>query len=379
MAKRKPTRSKKPATRKPAKKAKQAKKLARKPIKKVAAKPKKATGGPPHEMPPQALLMQGLFGFMVTKGLSAVASLDVADALKGGPLYYTDLATTVGADNRALHRTMRMLSSVGVFTEVKPGTFANNLVSELLRGDVPGNMRDMAVMITSESHWQPWGRYHETLRSGKSGPQHAFGEDVFTWFQREENKAEWEIFNRAMTSFSGGTAPLVAQAYDFSRFKTIVDVGGGHGLLLKTILDSAPNARGILYDLPGVVEGASDLGSRIETQAGSFFDSVPAGADCYVMKHIIHDWSDDQCRQLLKNVASAMDAKGRVVVVDSVMPETPEPHPAKFMDVNMLAMTEGGCERTEREFAELFASAGLKLAAIHSTPGPMCVVEAVKA
>jgi hypothetical protein len=372
-----------PAKRKPAKKKakKPAKKVAKKATKKASKPARKAAKlAPAHDAPPpQAQLMQGLFGFMVTKGLSAVASMDVADALKGGPMYYTDLATIIGADQRALHRTMRMLASVGVFAETSPGTFGNNPVSDLLRSDVPGNLRDMAVMITSESHWLPWGRYHDTLRSGKSGPQHAFGEDVFTWFQREENKAEWDIFNRAMTSFSGSTAPLIAQTYDFSKFSTIVDVGGGHGLLLRTILETAPAARGILYDLPGVVDGADTLGGRIECKAGSFFDSVPAGADCYVMKHIIHDWSDEQCVQLLRNVANVMDPKGRVIVADTVMPESPEPHPAKFMDVNMLAMTEGGCERTEREFAALFKSAGLKLAAIHPTPSPVCVVEAAKA
>ncbi|MCZ7605354.1 MAG: hypothetical protein M5U25_04645 [Planctomycetota bacterium] len=202
---------KKPA-KKPARKA--AKKPSRKPVKKAAKKPaKKASkkpaikpaGGPP-PIPPQMHLMQGLFGFMVTKAISATAALNVPDALHGGPLYYTNLASVVGADQRALHRTMRMLSSAGVFAEVAPGTYANTPVSDLLRTEHPASMRDMAVMITSDSHWLPWGKLEEVLRTGESGPRHAFGVDVFTWFQAEENRGQWEIFNAAMTSFSSSTA-----------------------------------------------------------------------------------------------------------------------------------------------------------------------------
>ena len=322
--------------------------------------------------------MQALFGFMVTKSLSAVAALDVADALRDGPTYYTDLAGRVGADQRALRRVMRLLASAGIFAEPEPGTYALTPVSELLRSDVPTSMRDMAVMITSDSHWQPWGRLVETLRSGKSGPQHAFGVDVFTWFQQDENQHEWAIFNAAMTSFSKGTSHAVAESYDFSGFRRIVDIGGGHGWFLKTVLSNAPDATGVLFDLPDVVAGSADVGDRIESVGGSFFEAVPDGGDCYTMKHIIHDWGDDQCRVLLANVAKAMAPAGKVLVIEAVMPDSAEPHPAKFMDINMLAMTEGGCERTEKEFGALFASAGLELRAIHPTPSLVSVVEAVK-
>lgn len=327
---------------------------------------------------PQEQLFQALFGFMVTKCLSAVAAHNVADALKDGPLYYTMLAAATGTDQRALHRVMRMLSGLGLFAEVEPGTYALTPASELLRSDHPQSMRGMAVMITSESHWQPWGRMEDTLRTGESGPRHAFGMDIFTWFQQDGNRGQWEIFNAAMTSFSGGVAQAVADSYDFSGFRHLVDIGGGHGYFLRTLLSRAPAARGTLFDLPGVIAGApSD--ARIETVAGDFFAGVPAGGDCYTLKHIIHDWSDDHCRRILQHIATAMRQEARVLVCETVMPETPEPHPAKFMDVNMLAMTEGGCERTEREFAALFASAGLRLHAIHPTPSPISIVEAVRA
>jgi hypothetical protein len=322
--------------------------------------------------------MQSLFGMMVTKSISAVAELGVADALKGGPLYYTDLAEAVGADQRALHRVMRMLGGVGIFAEPQPGTFALTPVSDLLRSDAPGSLRGVAVLLTARSHWEPWGRLGDVLRTGESGAWHAFGTDAFTWFQAAENKTEWEIFNAAMTSLSLGTARAVVESVDFSQFESIVDVGGGHGHLLNTILAAAPDAVGAVYDLPGVVDSALPL-DRIQFVGGDFFTGVPAGGDCYVMKHILHDWSDAQCVTILSNIAQALTASGRLFVVETVMPESPEAHPAKFMDVNMLALTEGGCERTGVEYAALFQKAGLKLVRIHSTQSPASVIEAKKA
>ena len=332
-------------------------------------------------VPPEGQLLHTLFGFMVARGVAAVAELNVADVLSDGPLSYTELANAVGADHGALHRVMRMLAASGVFDEPEPGMFAVNAVSELLRSDTPTSMRDLAVMITSESHWVPWGCLTDTLRSGESGPQHAFGTDVFSWFQRGENKDEWELFNAAMTSFSAATSRAVAESYDFSGRSRIIDIGGGHGFLLRTILAKAPDAQGVLFDLPGVVEGVDreELGNRIELVGGDFFEAVPEGGDCYTMKHIIHDWGDDACRTLLGNIASVMKPGGTVLVVETVMPDGAEPHPAKFMDVNMLVMTEGGCERTEKEFAELFESSGLALKTIHTTKSPVSVIEAVKA
>lgn len=396
MAKKKSVRGKgaKKDSRKPVKKAGK-KKSARKPARakaprkaaKTAARkaPRQSTRKPegpppgPSQLPPEMVVMQTMFGFMLTKGLGTAATLGIADALKGGPLYYTDLASVVGADQRALHRVMRMLAGSGIFAEVKPGTFANNPVSELLRTDHPQSMVGMARMICGESHWQPWGKLEHTVRTGRSGAYHAFGEEIFTWFQKPENKDEWEVFNQAMTSMSLGQAPLIAESYDFSRFKKIVDIGGGHGHLLKQVIGKAPAAQGVLFDMPDVVAGA-DLPENIQRAGGDFFAAVPEGGDCYLLKAIIHDWSDDHCRKILGNIARAMDPQGRVLLFETVMPEEPGPHPAQFADVNMLAMTDGGCERTPTEFAQLFAAAGLQLAGITPLPdGWTNIIEARKA
>lgn len=336
----------------------------------------------PHtDPPPEAQVLQSLFGFMLTKSVSAVADLGVADELAAGPVSIADLASAVGAHERSLYRVMRTLTSTGMFAESEPGVFGLTPVSELLRSDVPNSMRDLASLITAESHWLPWGRFTDTVKSGESGAQHAFGTDIFSWFQRPENAHQWEIFDAAMTSFSSTTSDAVTESYDFGGFKRVVDVGGGHGYFLKAVLSGAPDAAGVLFDLPGVTDRADRdmLGDRIEVVGGDFFEAVPAGGDCYTMKHIIHDWGDEQCRVLLGNIAEAMDPAGTVIVVETVMPEGAEPHPAKFMDINMLAMTEGGTERTEKEFAELFRSAGLALKAVHPTASPVSVVEAVRA
>ena len=327
---------------------------------------------------PQEVVMQTVFGFMASKALTVAAELGVADALADGPVYYTDLAAAVGADQRALHRLLRLLSSVGIFAEPEPGLFALNSAAELIRKDHPESMRDMAVMITADSHWGPWSKLGETVRTGESGPQHAFGTDIFTWFQQPENAEQWEIFNAAMTSFSQGIGEQVAAAMDFSGFRTIVDIGGGHGHLLRKILEAAPDSKGVLFDLPGVVEGADAeaLGERVGIVGGNFFERVPEEGDAYVLKHIIHDWSDEQSVTILRNIAAAMDPDGRVLIVEIVMPDEGHPHPAKFMDVNMLAMTEGGCERTEAEYAALLEAAGLQLVDIHPTAGIASIVEA---
>lgn len=381
-------------------------KTAKKPVKKTPNSTKKAPKAvgkksPPHKAvskakapskgvaaparseapPPEMLLFQSLFGFAATKMVSAAAKLDIADQLANGPKYYIDIAKSIGANQKAVHRLMRALASMGVFAETAPGTYALTPVSQLLRSNVPGSMRDMAVMITSPSHWLPWGKLEDTIKKGISVADEVFGKPLWDYFR--DNEEEGRIFNAAMTSFSGMTAAAVAQTYDFNRFSKIVDVGGGHGLLLATLLNSAPVARGVLYDLPQVTKDAGPLltgvSDRVEIIGGSFFDSVPEGGDCYVLKHIIHDWDDDRCVQILSNIRKAMRPDARVLVLDALMPDDVCEHPAFFMDMNMLAMTPGGCERTRAQFAELFNRSGLRLHGITLTPADVAIVEGVAA
>lgn len=264
------------------------------------------------EMAPQARLLQVVFGGVLTRGMTTIAELGVPDALADGPKPIEELAETVGANTDFLNRVMRTLVSAGIVEEPSPDTYAQTPVSDLLRRDHPASLRDLAILFTAQSHWDPLGRLPDAVRSGKSAVSQTFGVEMWDWFQRPENGGEWNLFNAAMTSFSSGTSIAVAQSYDFGRHQRIVDVGGGHGFLLQTVLAKAPSARGVLCDLPGVVGGADReaLGDRIECFGADFFETVPEGGDCYLLKHIIHDWDDARCRRLLSNIAGAMAPTG---------------------------------------------------------------------
>jgi hypothetical protein len=332
-------------------------------------------------MAPPERVLQVLFGCVLTRCMTTIAELEVPDVLASGPQPIDELATKVGANRDFLNRVMRTLVSAGIVDEPTPEVYAQTPVSDLLRRDHPASMRDLSLLFTAQSHWDPLRRLPDAVRSGRSGVSHAFGVEMWDWFQRPENRGEWDLFNAAMTSFSSGTSIAVAQSYDFSRHQRIVDVGGGHGFLLRTVLAAAPAATGVLCDLPGVVAGADPktLGDRIECFGADFFETVPEGGDCYLLKHIIHDWDDARCQKVLTNIARAMSPTGRVLVVDMVVPDERRPHPSYFLDMNMMAQTVGGRERTRTEFGSLLAAAGLKLEAIHPTPGPVSVVEGSKA
>lgn len=340
-----------------------------------------ARGSKPQAVPPAQAVMHLLTGYWLSMAVSTAAKLGVADKLAAGPMYYVDLAAAVGAQTKTLHRLMRALASVGVFAEPAPGRYALTPISQILRAGVPGSMRDMAVMLTTPSHWLPWGRLDESVIKGISVAEDVFGKPLWDYFRENPDEGAW--FNAAMSNFTAMTGQAVTAVYDLSECECIVDVGGGHGLLLATLLRAAPASRGVLFDLPQTVAGAGaffeDISSRVEVVGGDFFKAVPAGGDCYAMKHILHDWSDDQCVQILANIKRAMAPEGRVLVVESLVPETPGPHLAHLMDLNMLAMTPGGCERTESEFAALFARAGLRLHEVVPTQSPVSVIVATRA
>jgi hypothetical protein len=210
----------------------------------------------------------------------------------------------------------------------------------------------------------------------------AYGKPIFDLFAERPEQAE--TFQRAMSGGSANAAQSILASYDFSGIERLADLGGGHGLLLASVLQRYPDMQGMLFDLPEVVAGVPDdrlaaSGGRLRVEAGSFFERVPQGCDAYMMKHIIHDWSDEHCRTILKLIRAQLPSHGRLLVCELVMPEEPGPAPAKMLDIEMLVMTVGGKERTPAEFGELFASAGLKLGRIVTTPTPICVVEALPA
>jgi SAM-dependent methyltransferase len=243
---------------------------------------------------------------------------------------------------------------------------------------VPGSLRNAVIMVGDPEHYRAWGELEFSIRTGQPAFDHAFGVGVFDYFATHPEAAA--VFDAAMTDFTDSQG--VAAAYDFSAAGTVVDVAGGHGSLLAAVLRANPTVKGILFDLPHVIDRArtrgflgGDLESRARSESGSFFETVPGGGDLYLMKHIIHDWDDDHCLRILANCRRAMNPGGRVVVVDAVIPPGNDPHPAKFGDLNMLVMTHGGKERTEEEFRTLFQQAGFQLTNIVPTRALVCCIE----
>ncbi|HET6575432.1 MAG TPA: methyltransferase [Fimbriiglobus sp.] len=336
------------------------------------------TASPDQTPPPGAALTQLVFGFSVSMSLSAAAKLRLADKLAEGPQSVADLARTTKTHAPSLYRMLRALASVGVFVEQPDGRFAQTPMSELLRTGVRGSLRGIADFSGSEWSWKAWGAFLHSIRTGETAFDHVFGEPCFDYLAKHPDESA--VFNEAMTGFSSNDAPAVAEAYDFSKFGTVVDVGGGHGVLLTTILKAFTTVRGVVYDAPHVVEGAKEairaagLADRCRTEGGDFFKAVPAGGDAYLMKHIIHDWPDDRATTILKNCRKAVNPGGKLLLVEAVIKPGNEPDLGKLIDLEMLVLPSGR-ERTEVEYAKLFAGAGWRLTRVVPTNSPMQVVE----
>jgi hypothetical protein len=262
-----------------------------------------------------------------------------------------------------------------VFEEAPGQRFALTPVGELLKSDAPGSLRYPAMFFGDEWSTRAYQYIVDCVRTGADGVTRAYGKHAFEFLADHPDQAE--TFHRAMSSFSAIDSESILDAYDFSGIRRLADVGGGHGALLTAILQRYPQMEGVLYDLPEVVQGANLTGydNRVRVESGSFFEKVPGGCDAYLMKHIIHDWGDEQCRTILSLMRQQLPHHGRVLVCEMVVPADPGPAPAKMLDIEMLVMTVGGKERTVEEFGTLFTSAGLRLGRVVATKSPICVIE----
>jgi len=333
------------------------------------------------QLPPEAVLPQMILGGLMQKSIWVAAKLGIADLLREKPQTAEELAAATNTDAPSLYRVLRLLASTGIFAENSDGKFNLTPIAELLRSDTPNSMRDYAIMMGEDWIWQAYGELMYSVKTGGIAHDKVQGMSSFEFF--EKNEEVGKIFNRAMTNLSLLSAPAIVEAYDFSSINKLVDVAGGHGLLLAAILKANPHLQGVLFDLPFVIENAGELlesegvAARTEKVSGDFFESVPAGADAYLMKHIIHDWNDERSVKILQNIYRAMNDDGKVLIVEMVVPVGNEPSPAKGLDLVMLTV-EGGKERTEKEYRELLAAAGLRLSRVIPTRSPYSIVEAVK-
>jgi hypothetical protein len=331
-------------------------------------------------MPPGAAILNFITGMWTAQALAAAAGLGVADHLADGPKTADQLAPAVNADAPSLYRLMRALSSVGIFAMSSEGRFSLTPLGDVLRSNVPGSMRSMLIAQMAPGHWLPWGKLETCVRTGKPVSEAALG--MSAWEHYKRNPEEGNHFAAAMTAMSSTAMQAVLVAYSFAGATKVVDVGGSHGSVLAAVLQCEPSARGVLFDLPHVVEGAVPLlestgvAGRVERVAGSFFESVPKGGDVYLLKHILHDWPDDDCVKILRNIATAMAPGGRVAVIEFLIADSVPM--ATLMDLNMMVLV-GGKERTSEEFGALFAKAGLRLASVTPTASPFAVLEARRA
>jgi hypothetical protein len=333
---------------------------------------------------PQETMLSLLTMHWVSQMLFVVAKLGVADALAEKPQTVDVIAKRVGAHAPYLRRVLRALASVGVFAEDARGRFRLTPLAQTLRSDKPGSLRDFALMIDDDYNWKSWTRLSDAVESGASPFERAFGVPIFAYLQQHPDKER--AFAASMASISGSENTAVARAYAFGRFARLIDVGGAHGHLLTTILRRHRKVKGVLYDQPQVVASAAssgfidaaDVRDRCEVAGGSFFEAVPAGADGYIMKYILHDWDDEKCLRILGHCRDAMTPEGRILVVDHVIPQGNGANWAKLLDVNMM-VGPGGQERTREEFRALFARVGLRLARVIPTACPLSILEAVRA
>jgi hypothetical protein len=320
-------------------------------------------------------------GYMASAALYVAVTLNVADQLSGGPKDVADLAQTTGADEDALYRILRLLASLGVFADAGPRRFKLTPSADMLRKDVPGSLHGMALFLPDPFHFRAYADLMHSVMTGKPATDKALGMPIFEYLAK--NPEYSEVFNAAMTALSAPVVGAAIEAYDFSTIGTLVDVAGGHGEVLMSILKACPDVRGILADVGHVIEGAkpriaaAGLSNRCEAVAIDFFKSVPAG-DAYIMKHIIHDWDDERASIILGNIATAMGTKrGRVILLEAVIRADAEPDFGKFIDIEMLALP-GGRERSADEFKALFARSGFEMTKIVPTKSPLSVVEAIR-
>jgi hypothetical protein len=328
--------------------------------------------------PPYAVMIELILAQWVSFAISAASKLGVADQLESGPKTTNELAAQLKVHEDSLYRLLRALAGNGIFHEGAGRMFSQTPLSELLRTNARPGLRYAAVMLLDDWHHKAFQAICESIETGRTAPETVFGMGLFEHLHK--NPGEADNFNKGMTDLSSGEAPAVVASYDFSGCEHIVDVGGGMGGLLAAILESAPKLRGTVFDQPSVIEQAekapilAPFAGRCQLTGGSFFEGVPAGADAYIMKHIIHDWDDARSTQILVNCRKAMRPKGKVLVVDRVIGAPNQPDPKKYFDLAMLVLP-GGRERDEGEWRALFAASGFRLERIIPTPAPHSILE----
>lgn len=328
-----------------------------------------------------------MFNLIMGRGichlLYVAAKLELADHLKHGPRTVEELAAAAEVQATALYRVLRALASVGIFAETTNKRFKSTPLAATLQKAAPGSMHAAALLWEQKFLEEGWAQLLYGIKTGEIPFYKAHGVSYFDYLVKHPE--DLKVFGETMTSVSSNENPAIAAAYKFTGIRTLVDVGGGNGSLLATILKANPKLKGVLFDLHSVTTRARQdqhvtakgIAERCTLESGNFFEAVPKGGDAYLMKRTLHDWDDDRCAKILANCRDAMNQKGKVLVVDAVIAPGNEPDRGKLLDIQMLVI--GGRERTKQEFSTLFKQAGLKLTRVLPTKCPLSILEAVRA
>jgi hypothetical protein len=336
-----------------------------------------APAGPP----PQVAMFQIMNGMWVSQIASAFAQLAIADFIATGIFEVDALAEEASADPSALYRLLRAAATIGLCVETSPKRFALTPVGETLRTNRPGSMRDILLAETAPGHWLPWGRLVDSVRTGKPMTTETLGMDAWDYYAK--NAEEGHCFARGMSNLSAVASEQVLAVYDPGDVKRVVDVGGSEGMMLRGLLRRVAEAHGVLFDRADIIHFArhaiaeSGFADRVELIGGDFFKEVPKGGDLYIVKHILHDWNDAQCDVILKNIHVAAAPGSRLMIVEMLLPDQPQPSPVTLMDINMMVMV-GGRERTVADFHAMLSRCGYTLDRVVPTTGMFNVLEATR-
>lgn len=335
------------------------------------------------ETPASLALMQMITASFISQAIYIAAELSIADLLKDNPKTVDELAEATGSKATNLYRVLRALASVGIFSEVTPKKFALTETAKYLQTDIHGSLRSLAMMMGDSWHWHCWGDILNVVKTGQPALQKLYQvNNAFEYLA--QNPVSQAIFNDTMTSYNQSFVnPAIVESYNFQDINNLVDIGGGHGSLIASILKSNQHLNGVLFDLPSVVINANKLlvdeqvSNRCKISAGDFFTSVPAGGDAYILSRVIHDWDDYHAAKILSNIRQVISKTGKLLLAETVIPEANAPHFSKLLDIELMMAFPPGQERTKEEYEKLLQSAGFQLTQVISTDFAVSIIEAM--
>lgn len=328
-----------------------------------------------------SVLLDMMAGKWAAQAISAAAKLGIADLLKDGSRPCAEIAAKIGASEDGAYRLLRALAGINLLSESDNRSFALTDLGKYLRSDVTSSVSGYAQFLGHDLTWRPWGRLLDSVKTGKAAFDSVFGKPVFDYVAAEPEAAA--ILNLGMTSISLIETSAIVDSYDFTGIEKLVDVAGGHGYLLASILKANPGMQGVLFEMPHALEGAQKLlteqgvRSRCEIVGGDFFAAVPPGGDAYILKHIVHDWDDDRSIRILRKCHGAVKRGGKILLAEVVIGSGAESQFARLLDLEMLVLTPGGRERTREEFQKLYEASGFKLTGVVGTGTHISIVEGV--